>query len=80
MKKIFLIAASLIAIVPAGWCDYVEKPDTNTNYVAEPILAPGTPAAEHPDGAYPYYGCVPDEMLPYRNIKPFYQYWLTRLP
>ena len=33
-----IILAGLLAIAPVGWCDYVEKPDTNTNYVAEPIL------------------------------------------
>ena len=80
MKRSFLILTALLGFAPAGWCAYVEKDDTNTNYIAEPVLPPGTPAAQQPGGAYPYYGCVPDEMLPYRNIKPFYQYWLTRLP
>jgi branched-chain amino acid transport system substrate-binding protein len=82
MKKLFLILTGLLAFVPASWCAYVEKEDTsiNTNYIVEPVLPSGTPAAQQPAGAYPYYGCVPDEMLPYRNITPFYQYWLTRLP
>ena len=31
-------------------------------------------------GNYPFYGNVPEEMLPYRNIEPYYRYWLTRLP
>ena len=82
MKKLFLILTGLLALAPAGWCAYEEKEDTtaSTNFITEPVLAPGTPAAAQPPaGAYPYYGCVPDEMLPYRNIKPFYQYWLTRL-
>ena len=81
MKKLFLVLTGLLALAPAGWCAYEEKedPTASTNFIAEPVLAPGTPAALQPAGAYPYYGCVPDEMLPYRNIKPFYQYWLTRL-
>ncbi len=82
MNKLFLILTGLLALVPAGWCAYEEKEDTNSNtsYIVEPVLPSGAPAAQQPAGAYPYYGCVPDEMLPYRNIKPFYQYWLTRLP
>jgi len=82
MKQMLLIVTSLLALAPAGWCGYEEKEDTNAtaNYMVEPVLPAGTPSAQQPAGAYPYYGCVPDEMLPYRNIKPFYQYWLTRLP
>gem|GEM_PF-817299 len=78
-----LLMSALLVFVPAGWCAYVDKEDRNTNYTVEPVLPPGTVAAQTPEGdfpAYPYYGCVPEEMLPYRNIKPFYQYWLTRLP
>src|SRR5437016_2965282 len=36
---------------------------------------PSSPAPE-----YPYYGNAPADMLPYRNIEPYYRYWLTRLP
>jgi branched-chain amino acid transport system substrate-binding protein len=36
---------------------------------------PLSPAPE-----YPYYGNAPADMLPYRNIEPYYRYWLTRLP
>jgi branched-chain amino acid transport system substrate-binding protein len=87
MKKLLLIMTGLLAVAPAGWCAYVEKEDTNTNFIAEPILPPGTPpaqksAGDYPfyGGDYPYYGNVPEEMLPYRNIEPYYRYWLTRLP
>ena len=80
MKKLCLILINMLAVVPAGWCAYADKEDTNTNYIAEPVLPQCAPAAQQPAGDYPYYGNVPDEMLPYRNIKPFYQYWLTRLP
>jgi branched-chain amino acid transport system substrate-binding protein len=79
MKKLFPILTGLLALAPAGWCAYVEKQDTNTNYVAEPVLPPGTRSVQKPEGDYPYYGNVPDEMLPYRNIQPYYRYWLTRL-
>ena len=63
-----------------------KRPDTYTNYIAEPVLPPGTPAAQKSGdgypfygGDYPFYGNVPEEMLPYRNIEPYYRYWLTRL-
>jgi len=81
MKNLCLIWTVLLALAPSGWCAYVEKGDANTtnNYVAEPVLPAGTPAVQKPEGDYPYYGNVPEEMLPYRNIKPFDQYWLTRL-
>ena len=89
MKKLFLIMTGLLTLVPAGWCGYEEKEDTtpSTNFIAEPVLPPGTPPAQKSEGGYPFYGGdypfygnVPEEMLPYRNIEPSYRYWLTRLP
>ena len=54
---------------------------TLTDYTAEPVLPAGTPSVQQkPTGEFPYYGNVPDEMLPFRNIEPYYRYWLTRLP
>jgi len=79
MKKILLICIAVMALAPAAWGAYPAKEETNTNSPIEPILPPGTLAAQQPEGDYPYYGNVPEEMLPYRNIKPFYRYWLTRL-
>ena len=75
MKKLCLILINVLALAPAGWCAYADKEDTNTNYIAEPVLPPGTPAAQKSGdgypfygGEYPYYGNAPAEMLPYRNI------------
>lgn len=88
MKKLFLVLTGLLALVPAGRCAYEEKEDTtpNTNFIAEPVLAPGTRPVQKLEGDYPFYGGnypfygnVPEEMLPYRNIEPYYRYWLTRL-
>ena len=87
MKKLCLVFAALLAAGAAGRCGgYVEKPDTYTNYIPEPVLPQCAPAAQQPEdaypfygGNYPYYGNVPEEMLPYRNIEPYYRYWLTRL-
>lgn len=62
-----------------GWGQYHDKPDTN-RYTAEPVLPAGTPSVQKPAGDFPYYGNAPDELLPYRNIEPYYRYWLTRLP
>jgi ABC-type branched-subunit amino acid transport system substrate-binding protein len=81
MKKLFLILTGLLALAPAGWCAYEEKEDTTATPTSSPNRSwPGHARGATTGGRYPYYGCVPDEMLPYRNIKPFYQYWLTRLP
>ena len=52
MKKLCLILINVLALVPAGWCAYADKEDTNTNYIAEPVLAPGTAAAQKPEGDY----------------------------
>src|ERR1035441_10949680 len=83
MNKIPLILLGLLAFVSPGAAQYkyTDKTDTNTNYPAEPILPPGAASVQKPDdGDYPYYGNAPDELLPYRNIQPYYRYWLTRLP
>ncbi|MBI4664711.1 MAG: ABC transporter substrate-binding protein [Verrucomicrobia bacterium] len=32
------------------------------------------------DREYLYYGNTPDEMIPFRNVEPFFKYWTTRLP
>jgi branched-chain amino acid transport system substrate-binding protein len=29
---------------------------------------------------YPYYANTPADLLPFRDVEPFYRYWLTRLP
>jgi branched-chain amino acid transport system substrate-binding protein len=71
----------LFAVAPLGRCAYVDKDDTNFNSTAEPILGPGTSSVlTTQPGEYPYYGNAPADMLPYRNIEPYYRYWLTRLP
>ncbi len=80
MKRTALILVCLLATGAAGWGAYEEKEDTNTNYAAEPILKPDAPSVQKSEGDYPYYGNVPPDLLPYRNIEPYYRYWLTRLP
>lgn len=86
-KRSLDLIASLLALLllfagasSANAAQYVDKPDTTTNYVSEPLLAPGTASAQPQEGDYPYYGGAPAELLPYRNIVPYYRYWLTRLP
>jgi len=54
MKKLFLILTGLLAS-PAG-CALTRKGGhhASTNFITEPVLAPGTPAAAQPPaGAYP---------------------------
>jgi branched-chain amino acid transport system substrate-binding protein len=75
------VFAGFLAFSPAGRCAYVDKEETKLNSSAEPVLKPGTPSVlERQPGEYPYYGNAPADMLPYRNIEPYYRYWLTRLP
>jgi branched-chain amino acid transport system substrate-binding protein len=60
---------------------YLDKEDKYTNYLVEPLPAPGAPSRRQTGpGEYPYYGNAPEELLPYRNLEPYYRYWLTRLP
>ena len=45
------------------------------------MLEPGASSVfQSKPGEYPYYGNAPADMLPYRNIEPYYRYWLERLP
>src|SRR5206468_5401637 len=64
----------------AGAAQYNDKEDKTTNYIAEPLLPPDTKSVQGQEGEYPYYGGAPAELLPYRNIVPYYRYWLARLP
>jgi branched-chain amino acid transport system substrate-binding protein len=73
--------AAILSLVSNGWCGYEDKPDPNANASSEPVLKQGTPPVFRVQpGEYPYYGNAPADMLPYRNIEPYYRYWLTRLP
>jgi branched-chain amino acid transport system substrate-binding protein len=77
---LFVVLFSL-AFASSGRCAYVDKEDPLPPSVAEPALASGTASLIAPQpGEYPYYGNAPTDMLPYRNIEPYYRYWLTRLP
>ncbi len=81
MRIFLLVLSGLIGVTPVAWSGgYEDKPDTNTNYVAEPLLPQNTSSAQKQEGDYPYYGNAPENLFPYRNIEPYYRYWLTRLP
>jgi branched-chain amino acid transport system substrate-binding protein len=71
----------LALLAPSGHCAYVDKDDKSLYSITETVLSVGTPTilATRP-GEYPYYGNAPADMLPYRNIEPYYRYWLERLP
>ena len=76
-----LVSLLVILSVPSGLCAYIDKDDTNVTAIAEPMLKPGAPSVlPLQPGQYPYYGNAPADMLPYRNIEPYYRYWLERLP
>jgi branched-chain amino acid transport system substrate-binding protein len=41
----------------------------------------GAPASLYTaETEYPYYANTPADLLPFRDVEPFYRYWLTRLP
>ncbi len=81
MKTVSPVLLTLFATVSLGWAQYADKPDTNTNYTAEPVLPAGAASVQkQPEGDFSFYGNAPDELMPYRTIEPFYRYWLTRLP
>ena len=76
-----LIGLILFTGAGSGRCEYIDKEDTARSATPEPFVKSGTPSVFRPGpGEYPYYGNAPEDMLPYRNIEPFYRYWLTRLP
>jgi len=81
VARIPFASCALLMLAFSAAAQYKDKPDTGTNYTAEPILPPGATSVQKADeGDYPYYGNAPNELLPYRNIQPYYRYWLTRLP
>jgi branched-chain amino acid transport system substrate-binding protein len=76
-----VVLMSLLLVAYSGHCAYVDKEDKTTNYTGEPVLEPGASSVfQSKPGEYPYYGNAPADMLPYRNIEPYYRYWLERLP
>jgi len=77
----FAAAHSLSA---AGY-GYREKPEPPANpeaTLSPPAgLPPGAPPGTNaPADPYLYYANTPDEMIPFRNIEPYFRYWTTRLP
>lgn len=72
MRIFLLVLSGLIGVTPVAWSGgYEDKPDTNTNYVAEPLLPQNTSSAQKQEGDYPYYGNAPENLFPYRNIEPY---------
>ena len=63
MRIQFWLLGLLALASPVRGAQYVDKPDTNSNYVAEPVLPPGTKSVQKQEGDYPYYGNAPAEML-----------------
>jgi len=81
MKKIGLLLFIGLLLSLTAHAQYKDKPDT-TAITPETNVAPGSVSHDvnQPQGDYPYYGNAPGELYPYKNIEPYYRYWLTRLP
>lgn len=92
MKLASLVSLSCLSLAACGWFARAENADTPTPEKASPrVSIPLSPediqaaakTIQTKAGqaeAYPYYADTPGEMVPYRNIEPYYRYWLTRLP
>ena len=84
---------TLLLALPWGPLAYEEKEQPQQKVkeegcVSEPvspeqIAAQAAKAKAQVPGAtnaYPYYANTPEELIPYRNVEPYYKYWTTRLP
>ena len=92
MKIVHLILFGLLAVAPFNLPAYEEtnappSKDTEDACVSVPLTPQDIQAAARTNKAaaaqaeqYPYYANTPNEMIPYRNIEPYYRYWTTRLP
>ena len=75
-----------------AWSAYVEKApannqvkDNNPEADLSPEVLAALAAKAKTNGLsgtnwYPYYGGVPDELIPFNKLEPYYRYWLTRTP
>jgi branched-chain amino acid transport system substrate-binding protein len=91
MKFTLWIMFGLLALTAVNLRAYEEKiepqnKEKDNGNVGVPLspaaleAAAKTNGAAAPAGSYPYYANTPEEMIPYRNIEPYYRYWTTRLP
>jgi branched-chain amino acid transport system substrate-binding protein len=82
MKPVLLLLLGLLA-APLGRAGYEEKdPPKQLNLEDKPPAGVQQlpPRAGTNEDRYPYYGNVPEEMVPFHTIEPYYRYWTTRLP
>ena len=92
MKTQFLLALALVLSTPAALAAYNEplpankqvkdeNPETTLSAAALAALTNKSKTNSLQEtNLYPYYGNVPEDMIPYNKIEPYYRYWLTRLP
>jgi len=84
MKANFNVLLSLVLLLPTGLLGYDEKAKSAVLGSTEVLPRGATNnvggKTSYDKDEYPYYGGTPEEMLPYRNIEPYYRYWTTRLP
>ncbi len=82
MKPVLFVLLSLLA-APLGRAAYEEKdPPKQLNLEDKPPAGVRQlpPRAGTNEDRYPYYGNVPEGMVPFHTIEPYYRYWTTRLP
>jgi branched-chain amino acid transport system substrate-binding protein len=84
LLSLLAVHAPRVAAYPEPAAPVKAEPDT---CVSVPITPEAAQAAARTNQAaaaqaetYHYYADTPEEMVPYRNLDPYYRYWLERLP
>jgi branched-chain amino acid transport system substrate-binding protein len=82
MRTLRCIALACLGAVTLVSATYQRSETVQPTADPEPLPpamgAPATVYTEETD--YPYYANTPPELLPFRDLEPYYRYWLTRLP
>lgn len=81
--KLFLLSALIVWTSLPALAAYADKPDNQ-----QPVEEQKPPAAVHNsvstnsyvDELYPYYANTPNDMIPFREVEPYFKYWTKRLP
>ncbi|MCX6904776.1 MAG: ABC transporter substrate-binding protein [Verrucomicrobia bacterium] len=92
MTMALLLGLAWLTAAPAAFAAYQEKiepqkSEKDDGCVSLPLSPEQIKQAQAnakayaaTNNLYPYYANTPDELLPFRNIEPYYRYWTTRLP
>jgi branched-chain amino acid transport system substrate-binding protein len=81
MRILHSIALACVGAVTLASATYQRQEPAQTATAEPAPSAMGVTAPVYSEETeYPYYANTPPELLPYRDIEPFFRYWVTRLP